>query len=100
MFRYEKYRAEYRRQGSSGVATVDETPIGTYLELEGNARWIDRTAKQLGFTQEQYITASYGSLYLEWCQARGVKPGNMVFEKKARAKTARRKEEKTILAHE
>jgi len=78
-FRYEKYRAEYRRPGGSGVATLDETPIGTYMELEGNARWIDRTAKLLGFTPPQYITASYGSLYTEWCRARGVTPGNMVF---------------------
>ncbi|HKE29153.1 MAG TPA: class IV adenylate cyclase [Bryobacteraceae bacterium] len=90
MFRYEKYRAEYRRPGSSGVATVDETPIGTYVELEGNARWIDRTAKQLGFTLDQYITASYGSLYLEWCQARGLKPGNMVFEGRSQKSVLRR----------
>jgi adenylate cyclase, class 2 len=79
MFRYEKYRAEYRQPGVGGVATVDETPIGTYVELEGNARWIDRTAKTLGFSAEQYITASYGTLYLEWCGRRGVKAGDMVF---------------------
>jgi adenylate cyclase class 2 len=83
-FRYEKYRAEYRRPAKAGVATVDETPIGTYVELEGNGRWIDRTARELGFTTGQYITASYGALYLEWCGRRGVKPGNMVFGKGAR----------------
>ena len=79
MFRYEKYRAEYRRRGVAGVATVDETPIGTFIELEGNARWIDRTAKELGFAPASYITASYGTLYLEWCARRGVKAGDMVF---------------------
>jgi len=85
VFRYEKYRAEYRRPGSSGVATVDETPIGTYVELEGNPRWIDRTAKELGFPRERYITASYGALYLEWCRERNLKPGNMVFGKEVKA---------------
>jgi adenylate cyclase, class 2 len=92
-FRYEKYRSEYRRPGSLGVATVDETPIGTYMELEGNASWIDRAAGELGFTTAQYITASYGALYLEWCRQRGLKPGNMVFGRKALAKTQRRKED-------
>ena len=84
MFRYEKYRSEYQRPGSSGVATVDETPIGAYMELEGNARWIDRTARQLGFAPAHYITASYGSLYFEWCRARGIEPGDMVFKSRSR----------------
>jgi adenylate cyclase class 2 len=79
VFRYEKYRAEYRRPGASGVATVDETPIGTYVELEGAPRWIDSTAKQLGYAPETYITASYGSLYLEWCRQAGVEPSEMRF---------------------
>ena len=79
LFRYEKYRAEYRRPRTSGVATVDETPIGAYVELEGPPRWIDRTARELGFPPDRYITASYGSLYLEWCRRQRVKPSNMVF---------------------
>jgi len=63
---------------------VDETPIGAYMELEGNARWIDRTARQLGFAPAHYITASYGSLYFEWCRARGIEPGDMVFKSRSR----------------
>ena len=47
-----------------GVATLDETPIGVYLELEGSAEWIDRTAAQLGFAHSEYITASYAGLYI------------------------------------
>lgn len=78
VFRYEKYRTEYRRPGSAGVATVDETPVGVYLELEGSPRWIDRTARALGFGERDYITASYGRLYLEWCQRNGVTPGDML----------------------
>ena len=78
VFRYEKYRAEYRQPGIPGVATVDETPVGVYVELEGSPRWIDRTARALGFAERDYITASYGRLYLEWCQRNGVEPGNML----------------------
>jgi len=78
VFRYEKYRAEYRRPPSSGVATVDETPVGVFIELEGSPRWIDRSARALGFTGRDYVTASYGRLYLEWCQRKGVEPGDML----------------------
>ena len=35
VFRYEKYRTEYRRGDEAGLATLDETPVGAYLELEG-----------------------------------------------------------------
>jgi adenylate cyclase, class 2 len=79
VFRYEKYRTEYRRPRSAGVVVVDETPIGVYLELEGGADWIDRTAKRLGFSEADYITASYGRLYLEWAKQNKREPGDMVF---------------------
>jgi adenylate cyclase class 2 len=81
VFRYEKYRTEFRKPGSAGVATVDETPVGVYLELEGAPRWIDRTARALGFGDADYITASYGRLYLEWCGRNGVEPGDMLLRR-------------------
>jgi adenylate cyclase class 2 len=79
VFRYEKFRSEYRAPGGSGLATLDETPVGVYMELEGAARWIDRMARKLGFRESDYITASYSSLYLAWCKEHGVTPANMVF---------------------
>jgi adenylate cyclase class 2 len=80
-FRYEKFRTVYRRRGDPDHAEVayDETPIGTYLELEGPRRWIDRVARSFGFERQEYVTASYGRLYLEWCQAHGREPGDMIF---------------------
>ena len=88
-FRYDKFRTEFRQRGASGVVTdgsvtggvamVDETPIGVYLELEGSPAWIDRTARKLGFAEKDYITASYARLYIDWCKARGVAPTNMLF---------------------
>jgi adenylate cyclase class 2 len=79
VFRYEKYRTEYERPRAHGIATIDTTPIGVYMELEGLPDWIDRTAAELGFDESDYITASYGRLYLQWCEERGVTPSNMVF---------------------
>jgi len=79
VFRYEKYRTEYRQPAHSGVAMLDETPLGLFVELEGAPRWIDRTARQLGFSPAAYITASYARLYFEWCERNGVPPSDMVF---------------------
>ncbi len=79
-FRYEKYRTELRSEDAIGVVTVDETPIGVFLELEGPGDWIDRTAARLGFSPEDYVLESYGRLYVADCERRGVKPSHMVFE--------------------
>lgn len=78
-FVYEKYRTEYAHPGTDGTITVDETPIGYFLELEGPGDWIDQTAALLGFGESDYQTGSYGTLYREWCQKNGFTPTNMVF---------------------
>jgi adenylate cyclase class 2 len=85
-FRYEKYRTVYSppagpQRGVLRLFLFDETPIGDYLELEGPKRWIDKVASGLGFRRQEYITASYSSLYRQKCQERGEKPANMVFQK-------------------
>jgi adenylate cyclase, class 2 len=79
LFRYEKYRTEFRQPESPGVVTLDETPIGNFLELEGPGAWIDATAQMLGFSPQAYILESYGTLYVSDCERRGVQPGHMVF---------------------
>jgi adenylate cyclase class 2 len=78
-FRYDKFRTEFERPHESGTATVDETPLGVYMELEGAPRWVDRTAQQLGFSAADYIKASYGRLWAEHCAARGEPMGDMLF---------------------
>jgi len=78
-FRYEKYRTEFALVSDRGVVTVDETPFGVFLELEGPPDWIDKTARDLGFEERQYITASYGELYRRYCHSMGETPSNMVF---------------------
>ncbi|MDP9054033.1 MAG: class IV adenylate cyclase [Acidobacteriota bacterium] len=61
--RYEKYRTEFARTGEGGRATLDETPVGIFIELEGPATWIDRRAKAFGFQKADYVTEGYATLY-------------------------------------
>jgi adenylate cyclase, class 2 len=81
VFRYEKFRTEYGASDGAGHVLLDETPIGNFLELEGSPRWIDRTARLLGFSSDDYINRSYGYLYLAYCRERGTRPKNMQFKK-------------------
>lgn len=80
MFRYQKYRTVYEADGYSLHVCLDETPIGTYFELEGEIQDIHRCAEKLGYRRDQYITESYGSLYSRWCRENNVDPGHMTFE--------------------
>jgi adenylate cyclase class 2 len=63
-FRYEKFRAQW--SDGAGHVVIDETPIGNVGEIEGPARWIDRTARKLGITPAHYITDSYAGLFFSW----------------------------------
>jgi adenylate cyclase class 2 len=83
VFRYQKYRTEYTRPRERGVVTLDETPIGCFLEIEGAPDWIDRTARRLGFQESDYITGSYGGLYLGLRQQRANLPADLVFPARA-----------------
>ena len=64
------------------MATLDETPIGVFVELEGPPDWIDRTARRLGFSPADYIKASYARLYQQWCSEHQAKLMDMVLPAK------------------
>jgi len=78
-FRYEKYRTKFKAYGDPGLITIDETPIGVYLELEGPQAWIDSTAAHLGFPPARFLTASYAGLYREHLEQHPDAPPNMAF---------------------
>ena len=65
-FAYEKFRTTFEAPGQEGMVTLDETPIGDFLELEGSESWIDQTAIRLGFGPADYLTSSYAGLYEEY----------------------------------
>lgn len=90
VFRYEKYRTVF--EGSSrwrgGEVMLDETPIGTYVELEGSRRWIERVASTVfGAGPDAYIVKNYAALHIDWCRERGRPFGDMVFSSRPRGFT-------------
>jgi adenylate cyclase class 2 len=61
VFRYQKYRETFAWQGQEIV--VDETPIGVFLEIEGDPAGIRAAATALGFAPADYLTDSYAALF-------------------------------------
>jgi adenylate cyclase, class 2 len=82
-FIYEKYRTEYSIFDNATNATphlvLDETPIGTYAELEGPTDWIDRTLAILNIDPATCLTDSYGKLFLDWKQRTGNPTDHLTF---------------------
>lgn len=83
-FRYEKYRTTFRLPDSDSWARgllieLDETPIGTFVELEGPAEAIDRAAVVLGYSKRDYVLENYLRLYVEDCRRKGEEPRHMLF---------------------
>ena len=86
-FSYEKYRTTWKLGASARWAKellieIDETPVGTFVELEGPPEAIDRAAAELGYSRKEYLQKNYLTLYAEDCRRRGVSPGNMLFSEK------------------
>ena len=78
-FRYQKYRTIYKIERVNVELFLDETPIGNYLEIEGEIESIHQIAERLGFERNAYITESYISLYAKWCRQHGSHPSEMTF---------------------
>jgi adenylate cyclase, class 2 len=89
-FYYEKIRTTYRLPSVRGVEiTLDETPVGAFLELEGSPVGIDRARRALGYRQEDGILLSYGEIYAAYCRERGLKPRDMLFDAEETAQARR-----------
>jgi adenylate cyclase, class 2 len=89
-FRYEKYRTTYvlpgRHSWAKGLLIeLDETPIGTFVELEGPGEAIDRAARELGYSHKDYVLKNYLVLYLDECKRMGRQPTHMEFGAKKSA---------------
>jgi len=83
-FRYEKFRAEW--SDGKGHVVVDHTPIGDFGEIEGPARWIDRTAKALGIQRSDYLTETYAGLFFSWKRRTRSPANEMTFRAVGKAK--------------
>lgn len=74
LFRYQKYRESWTHRGQE--IEVDETPIGAFLEIEGDPEGIHAVAAELGFSPSDYVAESYVGLFFA-----GGGLGDMVFPK-------------------
>jgi adenylate cyclase, class 2 len=77
-FRYEKFRAEWN--DGEGHVVIDETPIGSFAEIEGPPEWIDSMARNLGVKQEEYIIDTYAGLFFAWKKNSNSKADEMTFQ--------------------
>jgi adenylate cyclase class 2 len=59
-FAYKKHRTVLRK--SRLTITIDETPVGNFIELEGERHEITRFARALGFGRADFITRSYAGM--------------------------------------
>jgi len=80
-WRYQKYRTVFELEGLE--LCVDETPLGCYVELEGDPATIDRVAARLGVDPSAYVLESYRELAEAAAGRPGGEPGDLVFEEPA-----------------
>jgi adenylate cyclase class 2 len=77
-FTYQKYREEFGCE--SATIALDETPIGTFVEVEGSEAAITAVAAGLGLGPKDFLNDSYRSLYVRYCEEKGIPIGDMVFD--------------------
>jgi adenylate cyclase class 2 len=76
-FRYQKFREEF--SAADVTIAIDETPVGTFVEIEGGEEAIQATARALGRTSSDFILDSYRALFVSRREAFGLTGDHMVF---------------------
>ncbi len=79
VWRYEKERETWKLGNVEIV--IDLLPfIGWWMEIEGNEKEIEETAKKLGLDISKGITDTYKKIFLDFCKEKGIKQEHMVFD--------------------
>lgn len=84
-FRYQKYRTVFRATLPDGAklhVMFDETPVGAFVEIEGEEQAISRAVELLGVTPAEYILESYLAIQAAHCHRRGKPLEDMIFAEK------------------
>ena len=76
-YRYQKYRTVYATDAGLQIC-LDETPLGCFVELEGEPAAIDAFAGKLGFGPADYVLSTYRELQEAATGGEGSR--DMVFE--------------------
>lgn len=76
-FRYQKFREEFA--ADDATLALDETPIGTFVEIEGGEQAIVSVTRALGRTTSDFILRSYRGLFLDRREQYGLTTDHMVF---------------------
>jgi adenylate cyclase class 2 len=76
-FRYEKYREEYAAEDVT--IALDETPVGTFVEIEGGEQGIRMMTEALGRSAQDFILDSYRALFVTHRHDFGLPGEHMVF---------------------
>jgi adenylate cyclase class 2 len=82
-FHYQKYRTVYDAllpNGAGLQVMFDETPIGSFLELEGEEEAIAEAMQLLGARRDEQILLSYLALQAERCSHEGRPFEDLVFD--------------------
>ena len=77
-FRYEKYREEYAAE--EVTIALDETPLGTYVEIEGGEHGILTMTEALGRSPADFILDSYRGLFIAHRERNGLTTNDMLFD--------------------
>jgi adenylate cyclase class 2 len=81
-FRYQKYRTVYNLtlDGKQLEVVFDETPMGNFIEIEGDEDRVLRVLRASGFSTSDIIRGSYPELHESRCKARGVPVEDLIFK--------------------
>jgi adenylate cyclase class 2 len=77
-FRYQKYREEFAHEDVT--VALDETPVGTFVEIEGSEHGIHEMAAALARQPADYVLDSYRGLFVKHCERLGLPVTDMLFE--------------------
>src|SRR5258708_20446536 len=74
-FRYEKYRTTFKlpaalRWAQSLLIELDQTPVGTFMDMERPAEPIHLAAQEMCYRQREYVLKHYLALYGQECRCR------------------------------
>jgi adenylate cyclase, class 2 len=81
-FRYQKYRTGFgvTIEGHELKVVLDETPMGDFIEIEGDETSVLKALDTAGFSANDIIRDSYPELQASRCRARGVPLEDLVFK--------------------